>query len=132
MEKNKLKAGDWCFHEYELKLIKRLDKDQIGEVTCGIMNTSGYRLIDNCRPLTIRNKNISGEFRYWYRELKKINQIRNWPDLARLLEQMWLDAVDDSDEKITDHYTKLREMCRSIKEEAENVSAKSFNGINVF
>lgn len=129
--KTELKQGDWCFHQYELKKVKQL-KDGIADVSCGIISTSGRRLIESCRPLTMDNKLISGEFMYWDKQFRNIKQIRNWPDLSRLLESMWLDCIDDDPKNIAFHYDKLRKLYSDIKEESEKISTKAFEGITIF
>lgn len=95
------KVGDWAIHDYEIVQIKRIE-DDIMEVSTGMFATSGYRLGERLRPLTLRNKRIAEYSDYYYKELKELKGEGgfNYPDIHRYFSQVTRDAIDSDDENV--------------------------------
>lgn len=94
--KTNFKEGDWCFHEFALKLIKKVgeyEEGEVNEVTDGFFSTGSRKL--RCFPLNLYIKVISSLFTS-YKDKWHRNTLpgTNWPDLARWMEQEWAEACE--------------------------------------
>jgi hypothetical protein len=90
------KVGDWCFHDFELCLIKDMKDNHVTEVTTGWINTSGNDL--DVRPLTLRNKRISENVESTSNKIhEEGNCGLNYPDIHTHLVELWLNACDTED-----------------------------------
>ena len=88
------KDGDWCFYEYKLCQIAVKD-GKVREASCGMFRTSGNDLSAECRPLTLRNANLSQHAQYWSDKLHKEGHAGlNHPDIHRKMVELWCAACD--------------------------------------
>lgn len=93
------KVGDWAVFERDIVQIKDIREGGGCSVSEGSCETSGM-LLDQLRPLTLRNKRITEYFDYYYRELNRIRGERgfNYPDIARHFANLAVRAIDSADD----------------------------------
>lgn len=93
------KAGDWVIYGLDVGQIKELRDDGIAVFSDGHCETSGFRLADGFRPLTLKSKNIVETFDIYYKRLRDIDGEAgfNYPDINRYFSQLVLDAIDAGD-----------------------------------
>ncbi len=92
------KIGDWAVFEHDIVQIKEIREGGGCTVSEGSSETSGM-LLDQLRPLTLRNKRTIEYFDYYYRELNTIRGERgfNYPDIKRHFAILALKAIDGLD-----------------------------------
>lgn len=90
------KAGDWVIYGLDVGQIKELRDDGIARFSDGWCETSGHKLADGFRPVTLRNKRIVECFDIYYNRLREIDGEAgfNYPDISRYFSQLVLDAID--------------------------------------
>jgi len=85
------KVGDWCYNEFELKIIKNMVGEEVEEVSTGYLNLFGRFL--TCFPLTLEIKMISENFKFWEDEIRKkdkeVNANLNWPGIHGRFVDRW-------------------------------------------
>lgn len=93
------KAGDWVIYGLSVGQIKDLREDGIAVFSDGFCETSGHRLADGFRPLTLKNKNIVETFDIYYGRLREIDGEAgfNYPDISRYFSHLVLEAIDAGD-----------------------------------
>lgn len=90
----KLKTGDWCFYEYKLSQVE-VEMGRVLRASDGMFSTSGQDLSGECRPLTLRNANLSQHAQYWSSRLHKEGHGGlNYPDIHRRMVELWIAACD--------------------------------------
>ena len=93
------KNGDWCFYEYRLCQIV-VEEGKVREASCGMFRTHGQDLSDSCRPLTLRNANLTQHTEYWSARLHKEGHAGlNHPDIHRRMVELWCAACDAKEGK---------------------------------
>ena len=96
-EGNAWKDGDWCF--FEFKLCQIVVKDgKVQEASDGMFRTSGHDLSYACRPLTLRNANLTQHAEHWSDKLHKEGHGGlNYPDIHRKLVELWCASCDSQE-----------------------------------
>lgn len=92
-------VGDWAVFERDIVQIKEIREGGGCSVSEGSSETSGM-LLDQLRPLTLRNKRTIEWFAYYYRRLRDINGERgfNYPDISRHFNKLVLRAIDGAED----------------------------------
>lgn len=108
-------VGDWVVFDLSIGQIKRMDDYQ--EFSDGTFCTSGARLADRFRPLTLRNKRTVEYFDYYYNELRNIAGEGgfNYPGISQYFAQLALDAMDGKEDDKTP-YDKVQEFVRDARD----------------
>lgn len=90
------KTGDWVVFDLSVGQIKEMREGGGVSVSDGMFETSGLRLAERFRPLTLRNKRIVETFEVYYGRLKEIagHGGFNFPDISQHFAQLALDAID--------------------------------------
>lgn len=122
------KVGDWAVYERRIVQIKRLDKDGIAEVSDGSFASSGM-LLNQLRPLTLRNKRIGEWFEHYYEYIRQIDGSAgfNFPDINRYFAQLALQAIDANDEGSKAFFDLASQFVRDAKEYKTPIQ-----GVNLF
>lgn len=135
MEKIEWKVGDWCFCEYKLQQIKRVDEDgTVHEVSDGNFSHGGH-LTDRCYPMDMKVKLISEHVSYWREKFHKLNHNSlNMPDINRALIARWCMMCDDrEDEKMSiKHGEELNEFCEKIVTRVSEAKDETVEGVKLF
>lgn len=128
------KINDWCFCEFELQQIKRMEEGRVTEVTTGQFCMSSHDLTDRCFPITMPVKIASDNMQYWHKEFHKLSMAGlNYPDLHRRLVSMWVDICEESNEEILKSlYKKLEEFGRSILNRVRDLKYEEVDGLSLF
>jgi len=91
------KVGDWCFCEYELKVVKEVEKDgRVSSVSTGYFMTGSHDMRDRMYPLTMSGRTISDSYQLSNKklhDLKGTNSL-NFPDIRRWYTNAWVRAMD--------------------------------------
>jgi len=134
MKNKNFKEGDWCFSNFELCQIQKMDGDEVEEVSTGVIRRTGWYLTDSCFHLDMKIKNISDTFSYWHDRLHAVKSVNlNYPDIMRSLESRWEDACNKANNvKYTEEvYNNLSRFCNSIIQKAEDLQEESVEGISL-
>ena len=117
------KVGDWCFYEYKLSQVKKVNADgRVIEVSDGFISTSNGGYGFHIKPLTLRNKIISGVFEGISNELhEKGNAGLNYPDIHNHFVDLWLQAcetedTEDGNKELTGIYNQIRAFSKKLIE----------------
>jgi hypothetical protein len=141
-----IKVGDWLMQEYAVKqVIEDITQYDNGAgpaatLSDGMFQISGCDMLERTRPLTRRNLAIAHTFKYQYDYLHRLNDNSiNWPDLARWLEQKWLDACDTPERKgeneekeLSKIFTELNDMVKQIETMSKEKKKIVVDGLKVF
>lgn len=113
-----MKTGDWVVFDLDVGQIKRLEEDGIAEFSDGFCCTSGFRLAERFRPLTLRSKRIVESFDHYYMRLREIDGESgfNYPDISRYFSQLALNAIDTQESGEKDFYEKAQQFVRDARE----------------
>lgn len=89
--------GDWVVFDLKIGQIKELytENPSMGSFTDGVTTTSGH-IVQRWRPLTLRSKVITEDFRTLYNKLYLIdgNAGFNYPDISAHFWRVALDTID--------------------------------------
>ena len=115
--KEELKEGGWCFCEFELQMIKKIENDGIvTEVTDGFIEHSGTYLI--CFPLTFEIIWISQQFsRCWYMAMKTRH-----PETAKIharLVEWWIKSCKSDEVESTKYINLAKDLVQRIQKAIE-------------
>lgn len=128
----KVKVNDWCFFRFELHQVKEIGENHI-ELSNGYTRIhGGIYMIDECFPLDLNVKCISGEFHYWYKKLHDIKNVNlNYPDIVRYIENEYKNQCENylNGKEVT--YQGLHEFCKSIIEKSKSLNDLFVNGIKI-
>lgn len=93
---NIIKDGDWVICDLRIGQISEIEENGMASFRDGFSQLGG-RILDRCRPLTLRNKAIVETFDIYYNRLKEIdgNSGFNYPDISRHLSTLALNAIDN-------------------------------------
>jgi hypothetical protein len=130
----KFKQGDWCFCEFELKQIVKIEDNCIKEITDGYSNHMSSDLSNRCFPLNISIKRISHTVHYWSEEFFKFRgKSLNYPDLHRELVRRWVEMCENSDKPIfSTLYNNLEQFAKSVISKVNSVDYEEVEGIKIF
>lgn len=129
----KFKVGDWCFCEFELQVIERIENSNIRQVSTGFGSLSSSSLDDRCFPLTKENKLISDEFEYFSKKLHEIKVNINMPDIHRWLVEEWVRTCARGTDKdfVGSQYKKLNNFYQDILRGVRDLANVSVDGVRV-
>lgn len=90
-----IKVGDWVILDMKVGQIKEIKENGCAVFSDGYIEHRG-RILDRCRPLTLRSKAIADSMDYYYRSLRKIdgNSGFNYPRIVDLFSDMTCMAID--------------------------------------
>jgi len=129
------KEGDWCFHDFELYQIQRIEDGKVRGLTNGVIDTSATDFSDAIFPLTLVNKVISeGVMRYWG-ELKNLERVSlNYPDLHREYYRRWYEIIttEAHGEKTTPLWDNFRLFQKELINNIKYHEHASLNGIRIY
>jgi len=135
MKKIEWKVGDWCFCEFKLQQIKRVEPDgSVHEVSDGNFSHGGD-LTDRCYPLDMKVKLISDHVWYWRDAFHKLNHNSlNHPDLNRELIRRWCDMCDnrENDEKWAELRDQLNEFGDGVIKKVRDVKSETVEGVRLY
>lgn len=134
MRNPKFKAGEWCFCEFTLQLVKKTEEDRITSVTDGYFELGSRDLTDRCFPLTINIKRISNHIEYYSKKLHEIKTGNlNHPDLNRELIRRWVEMCENSEnnEFIQARYDANEKFYKDILNAIKNFSQAEVEGIRL-
>jgi hypothetical protein len=130
----KFKKGDWCFCEFKLQQIERIENNEIMGVTDGLFSHGGI-LTDRCFPLELSIKRISDDVNYWSKQFHQLkNNALNHPQLNWKLIEMWQEMCinrEDS-EKLKELYTKLNAFGDAVVRKVQDLECENVQGIPIF
>jgi hypothetical protein len=129
------KQYDWCFCEFKLQQIKKMEKNCITEVSDGNFCHGSSDLSDRCYPLEMKYKLISDEVNHWSRKLHELdNNSLNYPDIHRALVERWCEMCDNADDhdKLQDLYNKLANFGNTIINKVRGSRNEYVDGVRIF
>ncbi len=95
MSESKYKVGDWVYHDFELKQVRRIE-DGVTEVSDGHFSTSGFGMTDWMFPMAMDVKNVSATFKGISTAIHdKASTGLNYPDVKRWLVSHWVKTVNE-------------------------------------
>jgi len=142
----KWKVGDWCYHEYKLSRVERVnDNGEVTAVTTGYITTSTGGKFD-VFPLTLRNKIVSESVEKLYNDISRgvSRNGLNWPHIHNYFCTHWESALNElrnyedppleKDEKRVNEiaevlYDTLKDFNNQLDDKYENTSV---NGVRLF
>lgn len=130
---NKWKVGDWCFFDYELVQIQKVENGNVRSVSTGIIGSSG-NLSERCFPLSLEIVRLSGYAKSWSDKLRSVTpSVLNYPDIHRKLVEIWVEGCEsianEDAEKTT--YESLRVFCEAILERLDEAKQFNVGGVRV-
>jgi len=130
----KFSVGEFIFFEFELSQIKKMNAEEVWEVTDGMFGCSGRCLTERCVPLTLRNKVISDHFKYISKKIHDLNSNNlNYPDIHRSLVDMWIKACNTkNEEEIKEIYNQSENLKDKILERCQVMKQEEVCGIKLF
>lgn len=131
------KVGEWCYHDFELCIIKKAldDGSVISEVSDGICNYSSSYLNNTCYPLTIEIKRISDSVKHWHDKLHQIKKVKlNYARIQDKLVEIWVEMCDNKDntKELEKLYEKLNNFGLEIIKKVDYASCTEVDGVNIF
>lgn len=121
---NSFKEGDWCFCEFQLMEILKVENGIIKSVTNGYATTSGD-FTDRCYEISVEIKRISDYVKKWSDKFHDIGLVSlNYPDLKHALITKWMEmcnarydkeALYILEQKFFDFCTKVENAIEGIK-----------------
>jgi hypothetical protein len=134
MSRPKFKKGDWCFCEFKLQQVQEVTKGRVTEVSDGHFRHGGNDLSDRCAALTMRNKMISDDFKYWSDKLYALNNnALNYPDLHRELVDRWVTVCGTTTDAVCTQLLKdLSEFCEEVIKEVAGTKVVTVKGVRLF
>jgi hypothetical protein len=114
---NSIKEGDWVVCGLKIGQIKQIRDGSCASFSDGMFELSGS-ILDRCRPLTLRNKQITETFDYYYDQVRKIDGSSgfNFPDINRYFEILAVTAIDLPDEENKQIYEKAQNFLREAED----------------
>lgn len=110
------KLNDWVIYELHFGQITALEKDRV-QFSDGSFSTSGsVRMLEDFRPLTLRNKSLIESFTYYYKRLDDIdgNGGFNYPDINRHFCVLSRNAIDSKTPE--DYFTLASQFVQDVRE----------------
>lgn len=129
-----VKESDWCFCEFKLSQIKRVETNGIVEVSDGHFTMSG-QLADRCFPLDMRVKTISDSVKYWSDEIHNLkNNALNYPDIHQELIKYWVEMCEsrNDDNRLKFLYDKLDKFGTALKQRIHDLQYEEVEGVRLF
>lgn len=129
------KKGDWCFSEFQLKQIKKMEDGRITSVSDGSFITGSYDLTDECFPVTMEIKKVSEEFEYWRRKIHELNcNSLNHPEIHRDLVQRWVRICEKIDDKefVKEQLNFLESFCTEIIKTVKELREQKVGTVRIF
>jgi hypothetical protein len=128
--KTKWKVNDWCVFEWNICQITKIE-DNWMEVSDGNFSTSG-NLNDRLFPLTLRNKAICHNFKYWSDEIHKMRDL-NFPEIHNHMVDLFGRCVGTEDKKkIEKIYFELADFVNKIKDLTAQKRSNIVSGVQIF
>ena len=116
-------AGDFCFHEFRLSMIKEM-RGLEATIGNGIIETYGS-LLGNCQPLEYKIMQISQTFEHYYDQLRRDTErcSLNWPDIRWWFVKKWMEACDnkDNDKERSKCISEVIEFCREVTDGCDSL-----------
>jgi len=134
MKKSEFKEGDWCFCEFKLQQILKIEDGEITGVSDGICTMGGH-LNDSCYPLDMKIKQISDGVAFWHKKFHDLSvSSLNHPDLNQALIEKWIEMCENKDnaDKLKKLYKRLDEFGKSIIEKVDDIKNEKIEGIKIF
>lgn len=130
------KAGDWCFFEHKLAMVKEVAADgRVTEISDGYFSTGSFDLRDRMFPMDLRGKCISDEYRSQYDKLHKESRgvNLNFPDFHRWFVDKWAKCMKrrNDDEVVKVSYEELNRFVRGILDAVSNQRKRSVMGVRL-
>ncbi len=132
MNKYNFKVGDWCFCEWELKQITKIENNKILETSDGSFSHGG-NLTDRCFPLDMKIKQISDSFEYYYKPIRDIKLNINHPDIHWKFVDMWIEMCEHKDDKnfLEIGYKNIENFQKDILEKIEQIKNMQLRDIYI-
>lgn len=114
---NTIKENDWVVCDRRIGQISQIREDGLARFRDGFSELSG-RILEDCRPLTLRSKAIVETFDIYYKRLKEIdgNSGFNYPDISRYFSRLSLEAIDLKDDVNKHIYEAAQEFIRQARD----------------
>jgi len=127
-----IKKGDWVVYDLKIGQVMAIRAEDYGEVvefSDGFIRTSGVRLKEHLRPLTLRNKVIVQSVDHMYERLRKMdgNAGFNFPDISSYFSNLALDAIDGGQPEERAAYDKAQQFLRAAED-----YQKVIDGVRLF
>ena len=136
MKTKEFKEGDWCFHEFRLCQILKVENGRVKSVTDGYVDIGGDST-NECVPMSIEAKNISDMVADEYDALHKLagNMNLNFPDIHATFVNYWLSLCDYNQQKKASLYETaqkhLFELSKAIKDKITVMKGEEVYGIPI-
>lgn len=111
-------VGDWVVLDMDVGQIKTSYADDCFSFSDGWSETSGSRIHERFRPLTLRSKRIVEHFKHLYKRLDEIDGSRgfNYPDISAYFSSLALSAIDVADDDASQFYDAAIEFLAGARE----------------
>lgn len=133
--KNIFKVGDWCFCEFKLCQIGRMEGNKVIEITTGWVRMNSSDLSDRCFPMSLAVKTFSESVDAEYERLRKASKNLNFPDLHREYVRRWVDICDclmeDDIETANELFKEVVWFTDKVLEKVETLKDITVCGINI-
>lgn len=89
-------VGDWVIHDYEIAQVRKVEYENVTEVSTGFFNTSGRSFNACIRPLTLKSKVVAESIGTYYIQLRALRGSNsfNFPDIHRHFSDLSMQAID--------------------------------------
>ena len=135
MKNFKFKEGDWCFCEFKLQQIRKMENDKITEVSDGYLCLSSSDLSDRSYPIETKYKLISDEVQHWNDEIHELDNCGlNYPDIHRKLVEIWSEMCENADnqDKLQKLYDNLAKFGNAIVRKVKDLGFERIDGVRLF
>jgi len=132
--KNQFNVGDWCYYDFDLKQVVRIEDGRVYEVTDGYFNHGGD-INDHCFPIDLQVKVISNDVEYWYKEFHKINNNGlNIHGLIDRLTEIWVEMCENKDnkQKLSELYDKLNNFGDQVVRKVRDISFENVDDVKLY
>jgi hypothetical protein len=127
-------VGDWCFCEFKLQQVKRIEGSRILEVSDGYLSCSSYDLSDKCYPLDFSVKRISETVEWYKNRLHDLKMDLNFSAIGKELIRRWCEMCDarNDDDKIKILDIELQQFYGAIAERVYALKNEQVAGVRLF
>lgn len=128
-----MNVGDKVYHDFEEKVIKRIENGEIRAVSDGHFETNG-NLTDYCVPVNSNTKSVSDRILSNYQSIHKVkgNMNLNFPDIYRKYIQIWLDALAETGQRQNDVLDASDVFTELILNRINNLKSEVIMGVYIF
>lgn len=120
------KVGDRCYCGFKLGTVRQVASDgRVMEFSDGCGLLSGYDLRSTIQPFSPAVKALSAEFAGYYRQIYKMCNGLNMPDISQWLTQRWMEACDGG------NIVKIRIRIEDLKNLITKTLTIDFEGVRI-